>query len=168
MKYLFKLGDGWSWSKIYYDEDRDIFVRELYREEYLDTGTVCEGCFPISDEQLWDSLVRDVNEEGIAEYLKIRGAAPEIQIGSGISYNEFCDKLHSLKQNSPYRAYKIQNIGSVRIIKTESDIILGVLSGTEHFWFFVNYLKKYGFHTQEEALAFALESVTKYHNNIKD
>ncbi|MBQ9967814.1 MAG: hypothetical protein IJO88_03730 [Oscillospiraceae bacterium] len=76
MRYLFQLGEGWAWSKIYFDEATDGFVEERYHEEYLDTGTVCDGAKPISDVALWERVVKDDNEDGIDAFLKIRGRAP--------------------------------------------------------------------------------------------
>ncbi len=76
MRYLFKLDEGWMWSKIYFDEETDGFVEERYYEEYLDTGTVCDGVKPVSDEELWERVVKEGNETSAKEFLKIRGSAP--------------------------------------------------------------------------------------------
>lgn len=76
MDYLFKTGNEWTWSKIYYDSEKDCFIEEKYHEEYVDTGTICDGTFLISDNELWDILVKEANEQGMATYIKIRGSAP--------------------------------------------------------------------------------------------
>lgn len=76
-KPIISIEEIWSHSYIYYDAENDRFIEELYREEYLDTGTVYEGCRIISDEYLWKYLVRTSNEEGISTYLKYRKHIPE-------------------------------------------------------------------------------------------
>lgn len=74
--------ETWTHSDIYYDVANAQFIEERYHEEYLDTGTVCDGCFIISDGDLWGELVRTCNEKGMTTYLKYRKHIPEpVQIG---------------------------------------------------------------------------------------
>lgn len=77
-KYLFKLGDGWVWSKIYYSYENKFFIEERYHEEYLDVGTICDGEYLIEDDDLWERLIKEKNKEGIFEFLKIRGTVEKI------------------------------------------------------------------------------------------
>lgn len=75
-QYVTKLGKEWFWSKVYYDPEQDRFLEERYHEEYLDTGTVCDGWFSIADQDLWAQLQKENNIAGVAAYLKIKGTEP--------------------------------------------------------------------------------------------
>lgn len=163
MKYLFKLGDGWTWSKIYFDAEKDSFIEERYHEEYLDTGTICDGDDPISDQELWDRMVKEVNEEGINEFLKIRGAAPPCPAGNGVTMREFWERLSALKVQKPYRAYSYSKVDSVHVLYDENKTILGVISNTDHYWYFID-TQKHGFNSREETFEYALKRVEEYHN----
>lgn len=72
MKFLFELRNDWTSSKFYYFETSDSFFEKKYHEEYLDTGTVCEGLFPISDDALWKQIDESNSEIGKEEFRKIR------------------------------------------------------------------------------------------------
>ena len=74
---IFRLGGYWEYSEIYYDTEADGFMELRLREEYLDTGTVSEGCYALPDDQLWSRLVELNHEDGMRAYLNIRGTAPE-------------------------------------------------------------------------------------------
>ena len=76
LKYIGKIGKEWFWSNVYYDVENDRFLEERYHEEYLDTGTVCDGWFSIADQDLWNQLLKEKNDAGMAEYLQIREAVP--------------------------------------------------------------------------------------------
>lgn len=72
------LKEPWKHSNIYYDKENDRFIEERYHEEYLDTGTVRDGCFLISETILWGKLVEICDEEGMRAYLKIRKKDPKV------------------------------------------------------------------------------------------
>lgn len=72
------LKEPWKHSNIYYDKENDRFIEERYHEEYLDTGTVRDGCFLVSETILWGKLVEICDEEGMRAYLKIRKKDPKV------------------------------------------------------------------------------------------
>ena len=72
MKYLFEIHNDWEFSKFYYDELSDCFFEEKYHHEYLDTGTICDGFFQISDDKLWKRIVESNNKTAMVEFKKIR------------------------------------------------------------------------------------------------
>ncbi len=163
MKYLFKLGDGWTWSKIYFDLSSNAFIEERYHEEYLDTGTICDGESPIDDVELWERIIKEVNEEGVSHFIKIRGTAPQCSLGTGITIKEFREGLVSLKQQKPYHAYTYTKVDTVSVVHDEDKNIVGVIGKTDNFWFFIG-TQKQGFCTQEETFEFALKKVKEYHD----
>lgn len=162
MEYLFRLGHEWIWSKIYYDSKNNEFICERFHEEYLDTGTICDGLAPISDVDLWKEIVNEVNEDGMKKFLEKRDSIPEIQHKNGLTLEEFCNRLHELKYEEPYFEYSVSNIDNVTVIYNESKTILGELSQLYNFWVYRDH-KKHGFCSQGEALEFALNEIKKYH-----
>lgn len=162
------LRGGWEHSDVYYDAENDCFIEERYHEEYLDTGTVCDGCFPLTDSMLWDQLVETCNEEGMSAYLKIRKQSPmKKRQGETISMDVFHEGIYALRQDNPWRRYHYEQIGSVIIIEDEAKTILGVVGKSDEYCFFYDSnsdRKRKGFHTWGEALAEALKRVTYYHN----
>lgn len=167
LKFLFKLGFTWTWSKVYYDKSRDSFIEEKYHEEYLDTGTICDGEFPITDEELWKRIVEEANETGASEYLKIRGKAPELHtVKTEMNYGRFVGKLHEIKQEKPYRKYKQTKYGSTIVISDEKSNILGVVSKTNEFWVYIDPTIEAGakgFYTEEETLEYAINKIKQLH-----
>lgn len=165
------ISEAWTHSDIYYDVANDQFIEERYHEEYLDTGTVCDGCFIISDGELWRELVRTCNEKGMTTYLKYRKHIPEpFQIGKTVTMDEdeFFEGINAMRQNEPWRCYYWTRIGSIMVITNESNTILGILGKTDYYYFFfdpTSDVKERGFQIWEEALAYAFEKLSFYHNN---
>lgn len=159
----------WAHSDIYYDAENDQFVEERYHEEYLDTGTVCDGCYVISDGYLWNELVRTCNEEGMVAYLKYRNHIPEAyEIGKTVTMEEFLEGLNALMENNPKCQYFCEETGPMFVITNESKTILCKIGRADNYYFFFNPnsdVQKQGFQSLEEALAKALDWVTLYHNN---
>ena len=158
--------NAWTHSDVYYDAENNQFIEERYHEEYLDTGTVCDGCFSISDEELWDKLVTHCNEEGMSTYLKYREHKPmPLNVGEKISTEDFYREIHALRQNKPWRQCSYVHRGSTMIITDEAHSIIGVVGKTDHYSFYFDLNARInGFHTLEEALAFALKQATIHHN----
>ena len=163
------ISDMWTHSDIYYDAENDQFVEERYHEEYLDTGTVCDGCYIIPDRYFWKELVRTCNEEGMAAYLKYRNHIPEsYDTGKTVTMEEFLKGLNDLMENNPRCRYFCNEIDSVFLMKNESKKILCKIGKADNYYFFFNPnsdVQKQGFQTLEEALAKALDIITFYHNN---
>ena len=91
----------WEHQDVYYDAESDCFLEARYHEEYLDTGTVYDGCFSISEDMLWDKLVKTCDEEGMRAYLKIRKKAPTTEKkGESISKDENQNKVKTLRNTA--------------------------------------------------------------------
>lgn len=168
-KPIMTIGGNWEHSDVYYDAENDCFIEERYHEEYLDTGTVCDGCFPLPDSMLWDKLVKTCNEEGMSTYLKIRKQSPlQKRQGETISIDVFREGINVLRQDEPWHRCYYDQIGSVIIITNEANTVLGVVGKSDEYCFFYDPnsdLKRKGFHTWGEALAAALKRITFYYNN---
>jgi len=166
---IIRFNDTWTSSYIYYDSENDRFIEERYHEEYLDTGTIRDGCFPISDQELWHTLVKHCNDDGMNAYFKHRShTPPPLHIEDTITEDEFREGMNALRQNEPWRLYTYERLGPVTLITTQENIILGVLGKADNYCFFFDPksdVKRYGFHLWEEALAFALKRITFYYNN---
>lgn len=163
------ISDMWTHSDIYYDSENDQFIEERYHEEYLDTGTVCDGCYVMPDGCFWKELVRTCNEEGMAAYLKYRNHIPKpYDTGKKVAMEEFWEGLNALMENNPRCQYFCKEIDSVFVITNESKTILGKIEKKDKYYLFFNPrsdVQKQGFQSLEEALAKALDSITFYHNN---
>lgn len=161
--------DMWTHSDIYYDAENDQFVEEQYHEEYLDTGTVCDGCYVISDGYLWKELVRTCNDEGIAAYLKYRNHIPEaFETGKTVTMEELLEGLNALMENNPRCKYFCKEADSMLVITNEAKKLLCEIGKTDNYYFLFNPssdVPKQGFRSFEEALAKALDWVTSYHNS---
>ena len=161
------IGERWAHSCIYYDSANDQFIEERYHEEYLDTGTVCDGCYIISDGYLWKKLVRTCDEEGMATYLKYRNHIPEtFETDKTVTKEEFLEGLNALVKNNPSCQYFCKETGSMFVITNESNTILCKIGKADNYYFFFNPnsdVQKQGFQSLEEAFAEALYSVTLYH-----
>lgn len=169
------LGGGWQHSDIYYDSQKDCFVEESYHEEYLDTGTVCDGCENITDEYLWAALISACNEKGIERYLKFRNSPPSsVCDKETISFSEFHQGINNLRSETPWRNCGLRRIDDTIIIRTEASsnlapnasVILGVIGKTEYFYYFYSTqsgASLTGFHSFEGALAYALKMVTNFY-----
>lgn len=159
----------WTHSYIYYDAENDQFIEERYHEEYLDTGTVYDGCYIIPDGYLWKELVRTCNEEGMATYLKYRNHIPKaFETGKTVTMEEFLVGLNALMENNPRCQYFCKETGSMFVITNESKTILCKIGKADNYYFFFNPnsdIQKQGCQSLEEALAKALDRVTSYHNN---
>lgn len=163
---IIRFRDNWTHSDVYYDADNDRFVEERYHEEYLDTGTVCDGCFLISNEEIWDKLVKHCDEDGMEVYLQYRDHAPiPYKVSERISIEDFQHGILALYQKKPWRRCFYEQLGSTTIITNEVHNIIGVVGETKRCYFFYDANnQKIGFHALEEALAFALKQATIYHN----
>lgn len=163
------ISEMWTHSDIYYDAENDQFVEERYHEEYLDTGTVCDGCYVISDGYLWKELVRTCNEEGMKAYLKYRKTTPETwDPGKTVTLEELLEGLNALMENNPRCKYFCEETDSMFVITNESNKILCKIGNAENYYFLINPnsdVQKQGFQLLEEAFAIALEKVTLYHNS---
>lgn len=169
------LGGGWQHSDVYYDTKRDCFIEEQYHEEYLDTGTVCDGCVTLTDEYLWAELVSGCNEKGIEEYLKIRKNPPSnVTDKEQISFANFHEGIHNLKSENPWRRCYFDKMGDNIIIRTETSsdqapnasVILGVVGKTEYYYYFYSVqsgASVSGFLTFEGALSHALKKVKNFY-----
>lgn len=169
LKFLFKLGFTWTWSKIYYDKSNDSFIEEKYHEEYLDTGTICDGEFPISEEDLWKRIVEEANEKGASEYLNIRGKSPMIHdTNVDMNLGRFAGELFEIKQERPYRKYKYIKYGTTIVISDENSSILGIVAKANEFWVYIDPTIESGvkgFCTEEETLNFAISKIKQIHAN---
>lgn len=163
------ISEMWTHSDIYYDAENDQFVEERYHEEYLDTGTVCDGCYVISDGYLWKELVRTCNEEGLEAYLNYRGKIPEsLDRGKMVTHEEFLEGLSALMENNPKCKYFCKETDSIFVITNETGKVLCKIGKADHYYYLFNPnsdVQKLGFQCLDEAFAKALEKVTSYHNS---
>lgn len=160
---VMKIGHEWIWSNIYYDMEQDRFVEERWHNEYLDTGIICDGCFPISDLVLWERLVSTVDEQGISAFLQIRKAIPKVmEKPPFLSQEKFDVDLRDLNENGCF--YHLLKIGDVYVIRNEKGENIGIVSKSSYCFFYVdrgNAPK--GFHSLEKALSYAMTMITEYH-----
>ena len=168
-KWIINISETWNDSYFYYDNENDRFIESRYHEEYLDTGTVFEGYFVVSDEYLWNRLVKNCNENGMKTFMKYRSEIPEpVNVGERITMDDFCNRMNALneKENQNYRYEKI---GSFYIV-IESNTVLCILKKSESYCSLYNPksdVRNIGFQLLEEALAYALEIIYCYNNYYK-
>lgn len=97
----------WEQQDVYYDAELDRFLEARYHEEYLDTGTVYDGCFSISDDTLWNKLVDTCDEEGMRAYLKILGKNTRVGL---FTWEDIVERLHDTVKNEDGSYSKIEGI----------------------------------------------------------
>lgn len=169
-EFLFKTKTEWQYSIFYFDSENNIFLEERYHEEYLDTGTVCDGISVIEDSIVWRTIVREANEDAAEKYFAIRKGFPVIE-SSGISLEEFLNKLHALSTVEPhpsYLSYKYERIGECHFVHDENNKVILLISKCKYFWilYTCKTRSKYGFSTFEEALS-AASDITKQYNDAR-
>lgn len=157
------ISEMWSHSYIYYDAIEDQFIQEKYHEEYLDTGTVYDGCFLVEDGYVWDELVRTCNEQGMAAFRACRPTIPPAVVPTkAVTMSAFLDALQATTQNR----YSCQETASTLVITDASGGVLYTIC-KEDLYVSVGDphcdVNKRGFRTLEEALAEVLSRVTAIH-----